>query len=241
VLGGYGVCAYRQATHWTNSFNLYSHAIEAKHGSYLAYHNRGIAYGDRGDWQRAIQDLSQAIEMDSGHPQAFNTRGTAYAILGRLNDAIADFSEAIAVRPDYSEALNNRGSAYSKLGRWREAMEDFVVAMRIKPDWPSPMNNLAWLIATDSRIANPDRDGAIRLARRACEITDYQNPDCLDTLAAAYASAGRFSEAVDTANMALRLAETGNRSELRKMIEYHLSLYRQGKPYIEPVQEANKP
>ena len=41
---------------------------------------------------------------------------------------------------------------------------------------------------------------AVPLAERACELTLYGSPDYLSTLAVAYAEAGRYDEAISTAN-----------------------------------------
>jgi Flp pilus assembly protein TadD len=90
------------------------------------------------------------------------------------------------------------------------------------------------LIATHPEIKNRDTNEAIHLAGRACELTNYKDPAFLGTLAAAYASAGRFSEAVDMADKALNLAEAANQTQIKNIIQYHLSFYKQGKPYIEP-------
>jgi Flp pilus assembly protein TadD len=73
------------------------------------------------------------------------------------------------------------------------------------------------------------------LAERACVLTGRRDAACLDTLAAAYASAGRFDEAVTAANEARRLAEATGQSSLAKDIHMRLQLYRDRKPYRESV------
>jgi len=100
------------------------------------------------------------------------------------------------------------------------------------------MNNIAWLIATNPEVKNRDMNEAIRLAGRACELANYKDPAFLDTLAAAYASAGRFADAVETARTAINLADDANQPQLKNAIQGHLGFYTQGKPYIEPVQES---
>jgi Flp pilus assembly protein TadD len=95
------------------------------------------------------------------------------------------------------------------------------------------MGNLAQLIAANPRLKDRDTSEAIRLASRACELTNYKEPSYLGTLAVAYASAGRFAEAINTADKALSLAEAANQPQIKKIIQYHLSLYKQGKAYIE--------
>ena len=79
------------------------------------------------------------------------------------------------------------------------------------------------------------RDGkeAVRNAERACHLTAYQQPSCLSTLAAAYAEAGRFSEAIATAEMAVKLQTAKGETRLAGINNQLLSLYRSGKPFHE--------
>jgi Flp pilus assembly protein TadD len=44
------------------------------------------------------------------------------------------------------------------------------------------------------------------LAEKACKATNNTDPEFLDTLAAAYAEAGRFDDAVRTAQQAIQVA-----------------------------------
>ena len=60
-----------------------------------------------------------------------------------------------------------------------------------------------------------------------------EDPEILDTLAAAYAEAGRFAEAVSTAQRALELAESQERARLAEQIGARLALYQAGQPYRE--------
>ena len=69
-------------------------------------------------------------------------------------------------------------------------------------------NNLAWVYATspDPRVRNPEK--AIALALRACQQTGFQSAETLDTLAAAYAAAGRFEDAIAAQRSAISLRPT---------------------------------
>ena len=60
-------------------------------------------------------------------------------------------------------------------------------------------NDLAWLLATcpDNSVRNGQK--AVELAQQAVQLSNGRSPEILDTLAAAYAEAGRFHEAVETA------------------------------------------
>ena len=72
------------------------------------------------------------------------------------------------------------------------------MVLQINPDYVLTLNNLALLRATHPDPKFRDGGEAVILARRAVGLTPG-DPDYLGTLAAAYAEAGRFAEAVQTA------------------------------------------
>ncbi len=72
---------------------------------------------------------------------------------------------------------------------------------------------------------------AIEFAQHACELTGYNEAEFLDTLAAAYAAAGRFEEAKATAEKALRSQRSSGREDLAGEIEKRIKLYEAGQPY----------
>ncbi len=106
-------------------------------------------------------------------------------------------------------------------------------ALRLKPDWPEALNNLAWLLATHPNAAFRDSAEAVRLAERACALTGRKRVLYLGTLAAAYAEAGRFAEAVGTAQEARDLATATGEKDLAALNEKLRLLYQAGKPFRE--------
>ena len=96
------------------------------------------------------------------------------------------------------------------------------------------LNMLAWILATGEGAVSGDSE-AVELAEKACRLTGRKEPLILDTLAAAYARGGRFSEAASTAQEAIELANQGGNEALAKTMQERLELYRQGKYYVEPV------
>ncbi len=77
------------------------------------------------------------------------------------------------------------------------------------------------------------RDGleAVKLAARAVELAGTNQVGVLDTLAAAYAEAGRFAEATATARQAVAAAEAQGQAELAEQIRQRLTLYGSSQPY----------
>jgi Tfp pilus assembly protein PilF len=150
---------------------------------------------------------------------------------GKVPEAIEQYERALRLRPGDAEAQNNLGFALAAVGRLPEAIAQYEQAVRIKPDLIEAQNNLAWLLATLPPARGGDPVRAVALAERACERSGNRAPRYLDTLAAAYAAAGRFNDAIATANKATELARADGQADLVKVIEARLGLYRSGRAY----------
>lgn len=87
------------------------------------------------------------------------------------------------------------------------------------------MNDLAWTLATDQDDTLRDGAEAVKLAESACQKDQWQTPQSVDTLAAAYAEVERWDDAVQTQQLAItRLA--GADEETKKGFESRLQKYR---------------
>ena len=172
-------------------------------------------------------------QKDVDAAKASHNLGIALARQGNVEGAVALFREALRLDPGSSESHASLALALSCLGKPDEAIIHYREAIRLKPEDPKPYNNLAWILAThpDPRL----RDGAeaIELAERACKLSKDKDPNLLDTLAAAYAEAGRFSEAISIVQQAISLAVSAGSMELVPELEKRLKLYKTGSPYRE--------
>jgi hypothetical protein len=92
------------------------------------------------------------------------------------------------------------------------------------------MNELAWIFATNPDPKLRNSQFAVRLAKRACELTNYKQTICVGTLAAAYAEAGQFDDAIVTAQKACDLATQHGEKDLLQKNQELLELYRAHKP-----------
>jgi len=102
---------------------------------------------------------------------------------------------------------------------------------------PEILNNLAWRLATSPDPKVRDGTQAVPLAQRACELTHYQKTIYIGTLAAAYAEAGRFDDAISTAQKACTLASKSGEQDLLRRNQELLVLYRAHQPYHEPLEK----
>ncbi len=216
----------------------YDQAIELKPDHALAFNNRGFAYHEKGEYDRAIADYDRAIQLNPDYAYAFGNRGDAYDHKGEYDRAIADYDQVIRLKPDHALAFYNRGIAYRLKGEYDRAIRDYDQAIRLNPDdaiaydnKASALNGKAWELAT-SRSAY-ERDGleAVRLADEAVRIND--KPSYRDTLAAAYAEAGRFADAVAEQERVIEMAQAAGMHDQIADLQSRLDLYRRRQAYRE--------
>ena len=208
----------------------YSETIRLNPRFASAYNNRGAAYSRKDQYDRAILDYDEAIRLNPRNARAYNNRGSAYDDKGQYDHAIRDFGEAIRLNPRYARAYSNRGIAHKNKGQIDQAIRDYEQAIRLDPKYATPLNALAWLLATASSPGHRDGPRAVMLAERAAEIS--KTPNALDTLAAAYAEAGRFRDAQAAQQRAIDLLHEEGASQ-RSLADHNvrLELYRRGQPY----------
>jgi spermidine synthase len=99
-------------------------------------------------------------------------------------------------------------------------------------------NNLAWLLATHAPAQGGNAARAVALAQRACELAGNSRAGYLDTLAVAYAAAGRFREAIATAQKAIDLARATSPSKAVGEYQARLELYRSGHAYRQTTETS---
>ena len=128
-----------------------------------------------------------------------------------MDEAITQFQKALEIKPDYAEAHHNLGIAFLPQGRLGEAIAQFQKALEARPDYPDALNNLAWALATAPQASLRDGNKAVELAQRANRLSGGEDVDLLDTLAAAYAEAGRFDDATERRPGAIELARAAGR------------------------------
>ena len=194
---------------------------------------RALALGrlDRrqGRLPAAIAELSAATGAEPPLAAVYRELAGAHLAAGDTAASLRVHTEWTARFPEDPEAHATLGGLLILMGRTRDAVPSFAAAIALDPDLASSANNLAWIRATHRDPAVRDGAEAVRLAQRACELTGFQQPDCLDTLAAAYAEKGDFAAAERLARQALATGVTGRVAHAE--IEQRLALYARHEPF----------
>jgi serine/threonine-protein kinase len=191
----------------------------------------------QGDWA-AVADAYRKGTGRACTAAAFrNSGGRPWSVkdeLRKLKDqpeTIAVFQRASELDPGDFLSRYILGQIFEQQGRYAEAEQAYLGAIKAQPAFVPAHCSLAWLLATCPDEKARDGKRAAEYATRACEQTGWKDPFCLDTLAAAYAEAGQFEEAVRFQIRALEVEDLQLRRDFRKDAKQRLELYRQKKPF----------
>jgi Flp pilus assembly protein TadD len=207
-------------------------ALEIDPDNAAAHHVLGLVLVEADRLQEATPHLERAVELEPGRAEMHNTLGIALDKQGRTDEARRRYDEALRWDPRFAQAHTNLGVMSARAGAAAAALAHFSAALRLDPASTAARNNLAWILATSPDPELRDAARAVALAEDA-RREQAADPDVLDTLAVAYAAAGRFDEAARTADQAAGLAASVGNDAGAEQIRARARLYRQGRPYLE--------
>lgn len=194
-----------------------------------------IDAGGRGEFARAYGILKDTLELDETGVRARTGRGFVLSQQGKFDEAIVEFDRVLAL-PEGKDHLPARTALLSVLTftkRYDRAVPLLREAIEAQPEQAEVANSLAWILATHPDPAERKPEEAVKLAERAVGLTRRQQHPILDTLAVAYAAAGRFEDAKKAESEAITLAEQVKKSEAVASYRHRLQLYEVGKPFYE--------
>jgi tetratricopeptide (TPR) repeat protein len=198
-----------------------------------ARYNLGNALLQQGGAEEAIAQFRDALRINPAFAEAHGNLGVALLQQGQTEDAIAQLREAVRINPAYAEAHYNLGNALLRDGQAAEAIPQIQKALELQPANLAIQNTLAWILATASQPSLRDGPRAVELAAQASQAAAGSNPVILRTLAAAYAQAGQFPNAVQTAQKALQLAPAQSNANLANALLREIKLYEAAQPFRE--------
>ncbi len=195
-----------------------------------ALNNRGALYVAKGDRDAALADFNRAVELDPEWGASFLNRGLMHLTRHELVEAEADFTAVTQRVPSqlWPTAYVWRAHVHVARGDFPDALADFDLAIRQDPKNPAGLNGKAWFLATCPDAQYRNGAMAIDLAKRALARSD--SAAVRDTLAAAYAEAGQFDEAVAEEQRAIEI-ERKSSATPGAQYESHLAVYKDRHPY----------
>ncbi|WP_254507785.1 tetratricopeptide repeat protein [Anatilimnocola floriformis] len=193
----------------------------------------------QGRMNDAISDIQLLLRSDPKN-RDFRLQLAMYMQVDkRPRRAIEILNGLIEDDPSDADMLRTRGDALLSINKHAEAIADYEAALKLDPEDTGVLNNLAWVLATSETKEVRDADRSIKLGTKACELTKYEKPHILSTLASAYAEKGDFETAIKWSTKAVELGE----GEVKEQLGKELEGYKMKKPWREAqnVEENPKP
>jgi tetratricopeptide (TPR) repeat protein len=185
----------------------------------------------KGDLTNAARTIELAMQKDPTLWLTYFMRARLYKRERKYELAIEDCNSVLREYPKFIEAALLRAEANAKVGRYADSLKELNYIVRIRPHLDSYARALgcrAWFLAEcpDSSFRNGAQ--AVEDAKVACKLRNWDDADCIATLAAAYAETGDFGSAAQYAEQALRIK--GITADETRRIQHHLASFKERKP-----------
>lgn len=195
--------------------------------------NLGHALALTGRFDEAVPLFLTALRRTPVDPEAHRQFAHALELHGRKREAIEHLQIALGLKPDVQTRLQCAALLFAA-GDFRRSEYQLRLAVREQQDLPDALNNLAWLLATAPEDSLRNGPEAVGYAEKACALTGRKQAGMLGTLAAAYAEAGRFPDAIRTCQQTIELANASGQTGFAAANSQLLNLYQSGRAYHSP-------
>jgi tetratricopeptide (TPR) repeat protein len=187
-----------------------------------------------GRTEEAESEFKKALELKPADGETMLALGLVEMQLGVIEKAEELFNQSLQINSTNPIAHVQLAAIKQSRKDYQAAAQHLEKAVSADPNWAEALNNCSWLLATCPDAAVRNGAKAVELGQRAVSVTGERVPMFIGTLAAAYAEAGLFRDAVRSAEKAIAVAEKAGQKELAERNRDLLALYRTGKPYHEP-------
>ncbi len=209
----------------------YEQALRLQPDQAEAHFNYGNLLAQQAKFGQAIRHYRKALDLDPAHVAAHNNLAAALRDCGRFDEAIFQCQQALRLQPALATARNVLHTAQLQKEELRERLARQRGLLASHPNDRRLLQEMAWTLATNPNASIRNGSEAVALAKRAVELSAGRDPVCFDTLAAAYAEAGQFPDAVRSARQAVDLARRQAKPGMAEAVQARLRLYETRTPF----------
>jgi tetratricopeptide (TPR) repeat protein len=197
----------------------------------------GLIAQERGQRDEALALFTQVVLQSPGNMDARYRLGLLLMGMGRSREAAAQLAMAAQANPSNVEARANLALSLLRSGQVAAAIAEYRQALKLQPGWTEAQCDLARLLAHPLSGNDRNLPEATKLAEEACQMTKYEHPAAVQSLAMVYSEVGRFDEAVKLQQRALELVTGKADDQTLAVIKRRVNLYKSRRPFsaVEPL------
>ena len=226
----------------------FTKAVGLKADFTQGYFNRAEVLSAMGRYKLAVKDYTSVLRLTPDDTQAITGRAHANVALKKYEVALIEFNAVVEAYPNNVVAWVNRGDCHAAAGDWKLSLADYASAKKLADanqltgGSSTKLSDLAdqrtaWVLATASDESIRDADKAIALIKPCVDRCSSPTVAMLETLAAAQAATGDFTEAKQSQSQVIKLAgaevsDTENQAE-DSPHQIRLALYEEAKAYVQ--------
>ena len=220
-----------QIGYWKEPKTLWEHALKVTRWNYVAETSLGQIFLEEDRTDVALAHAQMGALLKPTAREVWCLIGNIYKAQGNWPAAITNYQKAAELSPKWLDIPLLLAQAFETVGETSRAIGQYRRALALDSDSTVALNNLAWILATDADARVRNGPEAVRLARRACELTQEKVPIHVGTLAAAYAENGQFDDAIRTAGRAAERARVLGDAPLAERNLQLQKVYAQRQPF----------
>jgi tetratricopeptide (TPR) repeat protein len=201
--------------------------------------NLGSVLDALGRPEEALAEYRLALQIEPRVPALHDGIGIVFVELGRFDEAMSEFVAAARLDPAYPWPYFQMGKALLKQGRDAEAIDKLREALRISPDNYQILAYAARVLAANEKPEVRDGQTALVYAVKANVLSDGTLPFVLDALGMACAETGRFDDAQEAIERAIKIATAAGIKQDVASLQQRLWLYQNHQPWRESFLSTN--
>ncbi len=225
----YLACIANRFKDYPEAIKQLTKAIEIEPDDILPHNIFADIYEKQGNNEQAINHHNISLKIEPEQTGVLNQLAALYTSLKKTDKAIESYRKSLQTEPKQPTVMSDLAMVLYGQNKVAEAIVLWSDSLESDPNQVYAANSLAWIKATskDEKFYNPGE--ALTFARQACQLTEYQDPGMLDTLAAAQAANGEFDKAAETAGKAIQIAKSTGQNERLRNFQNHQNLYKVSK------------
>ena len=231
--------AFQEEGRLNEALAEYRKAARLSPGYFRVHNDLGSLLDDMGKPKEALAEYRLALRLKPNLPTLHDGTGIVLVELGRFDEAMNEFAEAARLDPTYPWPYFQMGKALLGQGRDAGAIDKLREALRINPDNYQILAYVARVLAANEKPEVRDGQTALVYAVKANVLSDGTLPFVLDALGMACAETGRFDDAQEAIERAIKIATAAGMKQDVASLQQRLRLYQNHQPWRESFLSTN--